>query len=173
MAMTVKAAIAALNLAIQTERDGYTFYQEAATRTANVQAQALFRSLAEDEIAHEAYLRNRLAALEQAPSWDDVTAEALPPSKLPRRGAPIFTEAQLEAGMRDYTSELSALRTAYLLERDAVNFYARAAEQTARPTAQTIFQELAAMEKLHRDILEQEYNLLSEQFKREMGFEPF
>jgi rubrerythrin len=62
---------------------------------------------------------------------------------------------------------------ATLIEKDAVAFYTRAAEATPDPQGRAMFWELADMERLHQDILENEYNALFDQFKLQMGFAPF
>jgi rubrerythrin len=78
-----------------------------------------------------------------------------------------------EGELNALTSDLTALRLAYLIERDAVAFYTRAGQQTQDPKGKRMFHELVAMEQYHYNLLLGEYTLLSEQFKLTMGFEPF
>ena len=72
-----------------------------------------------------------------------------------------------------YPSALSALRMAYLIEKDAADFYARAAERVDDPNAKRMFRDLAEWEKGHLRLLEGEYNYLLDQFHNTMGFAPF
>jgi rubrerythrin len=72
-----------------------------------------------------------------------------------------------------YTSELSALRMAYLIEKDAVDFYTHAADQTSDVNGRRMFLDLVKMEQGHLDLLEGEYSFLRGQFQTAMGFSPF
>jgi rubrerythrin len=87
--------------------------------------------------------------------------------------APIFSRERVEQNVVAYTSDLSALRVAYLIEKDAVDFYTNAAEQTGDPNGQRMFLDLAGMERRHLDLLEGEYNFLRGEFQTAMGFAPF
>lgn len=168
---SVEQAVAALRLAIQTERDGRAFYQEAAERTHDPQGRELFRRLAEDETAHERILQERLQALQAGSGWGET--ESLPASALPPEGIPVFSRERVRQDVGQYTYELSALRLAYLIEQDAVDFYTRAAEAMDDPAGKAMFRQLADMERMHRRILEDEYRFLADQFKVRMGFAPF
>jgi len=86
---------------------------------------------------------------------------------------PIFAKSMTEAELNAHTSDLSALRMAYLLERDAVEFYARAAAQTNDAEGKKMYRALVEMENTHQTALETEYKLISEQFQSFMGFAPF
>ena len=68
---------------------------------------------------------------------------------------------------------MSALRLAYLIEKDAIDFYTRAAGQTDDANGRSMFQDLAEMERGHLNLLEGEYRFLLEQFQTTMGFAPF
>ncbi len=59
------AAIAALQMAIQTEIDGHNFYQKFAERSTEPDARHIFERLARDEIMHLETLRNTKTMLEQ------------------------------------------------------------------------------------------------------------
>jgi rubrerythrin len=173
METKVRAALAALQVAIQTERDGYQFYQEAATRIHDPQGQELFRALARDELVHESILQSRVAELERQSRWLPLAPAELPPTALPAPGIPIFSRERLTRDVQAYTTELSALRMAYLLEHDAVTLYRRAAQETDDPAGKALYEALVEMELGHQRILENEYQVLSDQFKLDMGFAPF
>jgi rubrerythrin len=91
----------------------------------------------------------------------------------PEEGAPIFSRDRVEQNLVGYTSDLSALRMAYLIEKDAVEFYRRAAEQTKDAEGTRMFLDLVKMEQAHLDLLEGEYDYLQGQFQTAMGFAPF
>lgn len=157
--------IAVLELAIQTERDGRRFYEEAARRTSDADGKRLFASLADDERAHEQVLMKQLERLRAGQPYE--------PIDIGQPAAPLFPYERLAENVREHTTELSALRVGYLIERDAVSFYTRAAENVADPAVKALFERLARWEQEHQRVLEEAYRFLAEQFKREAGFEPF
>lgn len=163
------AALAALQMGIQTEIDGYHFYHDFGQRTSDPKAKEVFARLARDETAHLELLRGVKAMLEQSGQW--VVQQDLVPDST--SGAPIFSRERVEQNVVAYTSDLSALRLAYLIEKDAVDFYQRAAEGTPDPEGQRLFRDLAEMERGHLRLLEGEYNYLLDQFQMTMGFAPF
>lgn len=165
----LSATLAALQMAIQTEIDGYNFYQKFAERTEDANARAMFERLARDEVMHLELLRNNKAMLERSGQWAEYRGVSLESVE----GAPIFSRERVEQNVVAYTSDLSALRMAYLIEKDAVDFYTRAAEETVDPNGKRIFLDLVQMEQLHLDLLEGEYNYLRGQFQMAMGFAPF
>jgi rubrerythrin len=163
------ATLAALQMAIQTELDGYSFYRRFARQTDDPGARAMFERLAEDEVMHLELLRSTKTVLEESGQWAEYQGLALEPV----RGAPIFSRQRVEQNVVAYTSDLSALRVAYLIEKDAVDFYRRAAQGTTDPDGKRMFLDLVKMEQGHLDLLEGEYNFLRGQFQTAMGFAPF
>ena len=163
------AAIAALQMAIQTEIDGHNFYQKFAERSTDPDARKIFERLARDEIMHLELLRNTKAMLEQSGAWAEYKGLALDVIQ----GAPIFSQERVQQNLVAHTSDLSALRVSYLIERDAVDFYTRAAAQTDDPNGRRMFRDLADMEQGHLRLLEGEYTRLMSYFQTEMGFAPF
>ena len=163
------AALAALQMAIQTEIDGYSFYQKFATQTEDPEARLMFERLARDEVMHLEFLRNVKAMLEESGEWAEYKGMPLPPVE----GAPIFSRERVEQNVVAYTSDLSALRVAYLIEKDAADFYRRAAQETDDPNGKRIYLDLVRMEEGHLALLQGEYDFLRGQFQTAMGFAPF
>ncbi len=163
------ASLAALQMGIQTEIDGYNFYTQFAERTEDANARATFERLARDEVMHLEMLRNNKAMLEESGEWAEYSSMA----QAPTQGAPIFSRERVQQNVVAYTSDLSALRVAYLIEKDAIEFYSHAADRTADPNGQRMFRDLAEMERGHLNLLEGEYNYLLGQFQMTMGFAPF
>ncbi len=163
------AMLTALQMAIQTEIDGYNFYHRFAAQTEDPNARAMFERLAQDEVMHLELLRNTKAMLEESGQWAEYRGVALEPVA----GAPIFSRERVEQNVVAYTSDLSALRVAYLIEKDAVDFYTRAADGTDDPNGKRLFLDLVRMEQGHLAMLEGEYNFLRSQFQTTMGFAPF
>lgn len=163
------ATLAALQMAIQTEIDGYNFYQRFSEQTQDPNARSMFQRLARDEVMHLELLRNNKAMLEDRGDW--VEYQGVLPDAV--EGAPIFSRERVKQNIVAYTSDLSALRVAYLIEKDAVDFYTRAAQQTDDPNGKQMFLSLAKMEQGHLELLQGEYDFLRGQFQMAMGFAPF
>ena len=169
----LRKAIAVLRMAIRVEQNGYRFYRSVAEETNDSKGKELFLSLAEDEVAHQSILQTRLAGLERQGTWERVADEEWPAESSFTGDEPIFSRERIEEGVHDYTSELSALRMAYLIEKNAVEFYTKAARETQDPIGRTLFHELAEWEGGHQRVLEQEYQFLADRFKLDLGFAPF
>ncbi|MEA3508487.1 MAG: ferritin family protein [Synergistota bacterium] len=71
------------------------------------------------------------------------------------------------------SSDFSVLRMAMALETDFRTFYSRAAEKTSSPAGKQILLMLADWEGGHQNMIEKQYQALQEEFRSEMGFEPF
>jgi rubrerythrin len=166
------SALMALDLAMQTEKDGREFYKRAAERTSDPGGQLLFISLADDELEHLRMLESQRESLAEQNRWrSPPEAKDAAPAKI--AGAPLFSRKVLADNLNAYTSDLSALRMAFLIEKDAVGFYARAAAETEDPDGKATYERLVEMEKEHQRILEEEYDALAKEFRHTMGFEPF
>ena len=173
MEASIRKAVGALRMAIRIEQNGYRFYRRAAEETSDPEAKELFNGLAEDEVGHEEMLSRRLEALEQDGVWTPVDAEEWPAGNPRPSGEPVFSSERLKEEVYDYTSELSALRMAYLIEKNAVAFYTKAARETEDPVGKAMYQDLADWEREHQRVLEEEYRFLADRFKLDMGFAPF
>jgi rubrerythrin len=169
----LQSALMALHVAIQTEKDGRDFYKRAAETSSDPGGKLLFASLADDELEHLRLLESQREALARDGKWlsPEKPDEQTPPIKV--EGAPIFSREAVASNVNAYTSDLSALRLAFLIEKDAVVFYTRAAAETEDPDGKAMYERLVEMEKEHQHILEEEYNALAKEFRSTMGFEPF
>jgi rubrerythrin len=170
---SLDSALVAVDIAIQTEKDGHEFYLGAAAKSSDPQGKALFASLAEDELEHLRLLQAQRDALTGERRWLPHSAPAAEAPHTRVLGVPIFSHEALAREINAYTSELSALRMAFLIEKDAVAFYSKAALETDDPDGKALYEYLVGMEKDHQRILEQEYNALAQEFRTSMGFEPF
>ena len=169
----LESALLALDVAIQTEKDGREFYKRAAENTTDPGGRILFTSLADDELEHLGLLESQRQALAKEGHWQPGSDAEWrePPARV--EGVPVFSRAALAENVNAYTSDLSALRMAFLIEKDAVAFYTKAAANTEDPGTKEMYQRLVEMEKEHQRILEEEYEALANEFWSTMGFEPF
>lgn len=167
------SALMALSIGIQTEKDGREFYKRAVEMTNDSGGKVLFASLADDELEHLRLLREQKEALAQEGRWLRQPETETDAPRAQVEGVPIFSREALREDISVYTSELSALRMAFLMEKDAVAFYSKAASETDDPDGKAMYEYLVGMEKEHQQILEEEYNALAKEFWATMGFEPF
>jgi rubrerythrin len=174
MSAKINQDLIALRMGIQTEIDGYEFYTRAAAQAQHPRTKTLFESVAQDEVAHREWLEAQENSLKHDGRWlpEQVEAMGKMTAKGQVEGLPVFSESHI-VNISAHTSELTALRTAVLIEQDAINFYRRAAEKTESPVGKEMFQFLADFEAEHRRVLEEEYNFLLGAFRDEMGFAPF
>ncbi|MGD2104768.1 MAG: ferritin family protein [Anaerolineae bacterium] len=173
MESEIRKARGALLMAIRIEQNGYRFYRRAAEETSDPNAKQMFEGLAQDEVAHESILRTRLKALEREGAWKTVGEEEWPDEGVRGQAETVFSSGRPEDEVHDYTSDLSAVRMAFLIEKNAVEFYSKAARETSDPVGKEMYQDLADWEKRHQRMLEREYKFLSDRFKLDMGFAPF
>lgn len=168
----IEQDLIALRMAIQTEIDGYEFYTRAAEQARHPRTKALFQTVAHDEVAHREWLEAQAVSLQHEGRWLAEQIEQVQKGQGSPVGLPIFSEDHI-VDITEHTSELTALRTAVLIEQDAVNFYDRAASQTNDPAGKEMYRFLADFEREHRRVLEEEYNFLMGAFRDAMGFAPF
>ena len=169
----LRSALMALHVAIQTEKDGRDFYKRAAEKSSDPGGKLLFASLADDELEHLRLLEPQREALASEGLWLSPTELDQHTQPIKVEGAPLFSREAVTNNLNAYTSDLSALRLAFLIEKDAVVFYTRAAAETEDPDGKAMYGRLVEMENEHQRILEEEYNALAKDFWSTMGFEPF
>lgn len=159
-----------LRKAYQIEVDGYTFYSMTADQAKKPAVEELFAKLAQDEVQHQAYLRNVMQA------YSDKGVEAF---NLHRRDpdlkaftATIFTD-RFKAQAKGASFELGALSIGMTLESRAVEYFSGAAAAATDEEVRGFYTFLADWEKLHFEALQKLYNGVREDFWAEGGFAPF
>jgi len=143
-----------LTLAVDKERMRKAAYEQAAAQTHHVLAKATFASLAEQEAAHERYLKvyyDKQVANEGWPAPEDigVADDMMDVVKT------VFKQATAQitqAGAKDegltevYNAGIAA-------ESESVEFYKDAASKATDPNAKRFFETLVKAEKLHLKLL--------------------
>ena len=154
-----------LRHAMQIERDGYRFYNEAAERDVGERGRNMFRGLAADEEKHLRLLLIEYKALESGQGWIDPTHGvgdasyqdlALDPANPDLPGeeypepSPIFTPAR-EPSLE---GDVAALEFGMETEELSYDLYKRAAEEQIDPAAKQVYEFLAREENRHYEILQ-------------------
>jgi Fur family ferric uptake transcriptional regulator len=145
----------ALRIAIATERSGLEFYTRAANVTTDPRGRNVFHRLAAEEHEHLSTLEKRYAELlaqdpllEQRPTFLFFKGAA----------AGLFAEGaeQLQEGVND----LQALLIGIKCERRSHKFFKRYGERFEDSEGKQIFLEFAQEERVHLDLLLDEYHAL-------------
>ena len=150
-----------LRRAMQIERDGYKFYNEAAERAVGERGSNMFRGLAADEEKHLRILLVEYGALESGQGWVDPTQALeeefeldpanpdLPGEEVPEPW-PIFRPAR-EPSLE---GDVAALEFGMETEQLSYDLYKRAAEEQTDPAAKQVYELLAREENRHYEILQ-------------------
>lgn len=146
----------ALELAIQTERDGIDFYRNAAEKTADGMGKKMFLSLVADEERH-------LAVLQKISCEEDVCIDDLGDVMPKMRLKTIFSEAESgPAADTSKESDAAALTVAMEMEKKGYEQYAAAAKAAKDPDIKRIYERLAEEEEEHWEILSETLSFLED-----------
>ena len=147
---------AIIRYAMHVEKDGVVNYKEHADNSNNPTTKKLFLDLSDMENDHYKFLKRQLDKYLEGKGFaiDDEFIE---------REENIFVERQegekMEATMREsHIPDISALRTAYLVERDFKEFYLEASENVEDQELSNVFKRLAKWEEGHEQMLKREYD---------------
>lgn len=145
-----------IRYAMHVELDGVQNYKDHAERSDNPTTKQLFLNLSDMEKDHYDFLKRQLDSYlgDKKFSIDDKYLE---------REENIFVERQeeekMDATMREsHIPDISALRTAYLVERDFKEFYQEASDNIDDKELSKVFAKLAKWEEGHETMLKKEYD---------------
>ncbi len=147
----VKLCLQILEQAIAFEEEGIRFFHERGQQAASDLERRIFRSLAQDEVGHKAYLVGLRADLQQAA---DLAALSGPETEH-RTAREIFESSLAEASdpHRAEEAELEILQGALEIERRGYEMYRNAAAGVESPRARELFLHLAGEEQQHFQLL--------------------
>lgn len=148
-------AVEAIKMAIQLEKDGHTFFEEAAKKTENKLGKKMFETLAKDEINHLHTFQKMFDTITGTGDWQQLA------QGLPKVGkVPIFEE-EIQKKADVNPTELDALRTAMDVERKAIDFFTKVVEETEDLLAKKIFIRIKEEEEYHYDLLQAQVDYLT------------
>lgn len=157
----VRECLEILDKAIQFEETGMSFFLDRAENAPSQMERNLFRSLAEDEKGHKAYLMELKEQLLANNNPDDMQPEEDDEHQTARQ---IFENALANAGdpYQAEASELEIIKGAMDVERKGYAMYT-AAEQTVKSErAKEIFRSLAREEQHHYSLLKNTYDFMAD-----------
>lgn len=145
-----------LTKAMKLEREGKRFYLQAAEASDDPEIVDMFKTLAEDEEHHYAYIERQATELKAGKGWvhipelDQVTAVDA--------GAPIFPPGKEAPQVLSGKPSLEdALLFGLDTETKSYELYKRCSLEIDNPEAQQMFKKLAAAERGHFDTLMTRY----------------
>jgi rubrerythrin len=154
------ATMTALQKALDLERRGKAFYEQAAGRTVDEKGKAMFSSLAEDEVLHAEMIQRQIDALDAGKGWQAVDVAAEGKVNL---DTPLFPEGKeaLKEAVHPDANDLDALLFGLKIESDSFDLYQQQAKAATDPNARQMYEYLAAVERSHFNLLMTNYESLS------------
>jgi len=155
-------------LAEKFEIEGYKFYTSKKQEVKNKSVAEVFEYLAQMEKEHTEFIRNLMKSLEEGGEIPEI----------PNQSASYFKsryeEQKIsETSPEDDITDLSVLRMAYLIEKDFIEFYGKAAEKETNEKVKSILTILRDWEEGHKKIIEEQIKAIIERNNLELGFYPF
>lgn len=145
-----------IRYAMHVEKDGVVNYKEHADNSNNPTTKRLFLGLSEMEKDHYEYLKGLLSKYLEG---EDFSVD----ENFVEREENIFEDRQedekMDVTMREsHIPDISALRTAFLVERDFKEFYQEASDKVKDKSLKEVFARLAKWEEGHEKMLKKEYD---------------
>jgi len=157
-----------LKIAEKFEIDGYKFYNEKKREVKSKAVTEIFEHLAIMEKEHTAFIRRLMEDLENGREISSL------PNEMENPFVQRYEGQKLDAtNPEDDLMDLSVLRMAYLIEKDFVEFYARAAEHEENPEVKKVLNLLSTWEEGHRKLIEKQMEAIMERNNLDLGFYPF
>jgi rubrerythrin len=151
------AHVEALQVALDTEKKGYTFYKVAAKSSKDPKGQEVFEHLACDEIEHMGVIATIFESLTNNEPWMTYEEAVAKYGETPKEKI-IFPDVPVEA-QEDF-DDLRALEEALDFEKKAVEFYTKQAKETDEEKARAFYQSLIEIEESHVTIIQAELDSL-------------
>jgi rubrerythrin len=166
---TRKVVLEAVKTAIITELRGLEIYRAAAERAEDPAAKQMFLSLAEDEQAHKDFLDRNFKSLLEKGEW---SVPATPENLSPLDHSDVVTPEFL-GRVKGGAFEMAVVAAGVELERSAIEYYSKAADECPDEESSNVFRFLATWEEDHLKSLQDVEGRLRDQYFADQGFAPF
>lgn len=162
----LKEELSAIKQAIMNEVEGFEFYRMAAKQTAEGGSRDALMELANEEKKHIEYLEALFIKIKDG--IEDEKEMAF------MEGPPSPEIYKWDKFDKDLTSlAMSVFSIGIQMEKDSVDFYTKAKEQTELEEARKLYDILIKWEKVHLDQFTEQYNLYKEDWWADQNFAPF
>jgi len=146
----------AIREAIKLEINGKAVFNHAAEVTHNELGKKMFRKLAEDEAKHLDTFSQLFSEVIGGEDWKKFVDKEILQSR-----SSLIEELAPRMKKEGRAGELEAIRIGMELERKAIDFFEKSAKEATDPKAKEIFDKICEEEKLHYDLLQAEYDSLT------------
>ncbi|MBD3415071.1 MAG: hypothetical protein GF421_11645 [Candidatus Aminicenantes bacterium] len=143
----------AIKGAIQLEINGRKFFNHAADVTEHERGKKMFKFLADEEVKHLDVFGKLFNKILGGEDWKNYFDE-----KDLSGQAPLVEKLKERMKGEKGKGETEALSIGMQLEREAIEFFNNAAENTDDPVAKKIFREISEEEKFHYDLLQAQHD---------------
>ncbi len=153
----VQKDLEALQLALQTEEEGYELFRKAADAASSEFVKDLFNQLAKDELLHKNLIKKFYLHLKDTGSWAELSPEDKDLDAHDKEIKTIFSKAldQAKGGTLDIgDSDVEVYRRAVQFEKDGADLYDRLYNETDDEKAKKFYAFLRQMEQEHMELLD-------------------
>jgi len=154
-----QVALTALEKAMEIERQGEVFYQEAAEHVQDPMGKAVFQALARDEVEHLRLLQVQYEKISQDQEWLQLDEAKVCEPGTPLKLFPNKRDAKLV--IPKDASDLDALKLAMDFEAKGYERYVKAGAETDDPRGKEVFKFLAEQENSHYAFLQKTHEYLT------------
>ena len=161
--VTEQNLIKIFEYALNQEKTGKDFFQNSVQRMGIGAAVSAFKRLIEEEEQHIVFINSILESLARGESFEPASLEGIvlkPINYFDDRAKSEFLQQCIEGSM---VPDVTVFNTAWLIEKDISEFYARMAGQSSGKT-KSAFQMLADWEKAHEKFFREFRDKLSEAY---------
>lgn len=158
--------LAIFKYALAREREGVKFYRERSKEIHVPEVKELFSQLAEMEMDHVYFISKMI---EDASREDEIAISHIEQKNF------FYSRESLELrgiSADSLAGDLSALRIAYLIEKDFEDFYKQRAQETSKKEIKDLFDMLSTWEEDHKTTLMGLYESLMKEYWSAQRFEP-
>jgi rubrerythrin len=154
-----KTALAALAKAMEVERQGKVFYEEAAGRVRDAAGKAVFQTLAKDEVEHIRLLQAECDQISTNSEWMELDEAKVCEPQTPLKLFPNERDAALVIPTN--AKDVDALKLAMDFEERGYKAYRKGQKETDDPNGKKVFAFLAKQENNHYVFLQKTYDYLT------------
>lgn len=156
-----KAALVALDKAMEVERQGKVFYEEAAKHVKDPAGKGVFSTLAKDEIEHIRLLQAEYEKIESGQEWLALDEAKVCEPQAPLKLFPAKKDVALTIPKK--ATDADALKLAMTFEESGYKAYMKAKKETDDPVGKKVFAFLAKQENNHFVYLQKTLDYLTNQ----------
>ncbi|MFN3692363.1 MAG: ferritin-like domain-containing protein [Fervidobacterium sp.] len=157
-----------LKLAEKFETEGYKFYYSKSKEVKNKVVTNVFLSLAQMEKEHTEFIQRLMKEIEEGREITEFPTNVQQTFKTEYEKQKIDKTTQ-----EDDLMDLAVLRLAYLIEKDFMEFYEKAAKIEKNEKVKKLLETLRDWEEGHKKIIEEQIKAIIERNNLELGFYPF